>query len=134
MSKANESLAAMAVDATVAPAGAMKKERVSMRRADWLPLVPLAVAWLLSQTALVPFHFTYLYWMALPAGSDTVPLHGTLAPEPWMVSAKPEPGAQAPRPATLPTTRRFWPKVVLALAMVKVTAQLPVPPMTRWPV
>jgi len=71
--------------------------------------LPLEVDWLPSQTAVEPFHFTYLYWSAVLAGSATVPLQGTLAPEPWIVSAKPEAGVQLPSAVWLPTTYRFWP-------------------------
>ena len=49
--------------------------------------LPLEVDWLLSQVAVEPFHFTYLYCIAVLAGNATVPVHGTLAPEPWIVNA-----------------------------------------------
>jgi hypothetical protein len=78
---------------------------------------------LISQVAADPFHFTYLYWIAVPVGSVTVPDHGTFAPLPWMVSAKPDAGVQLPSAVWLPTTYRFCPTTVFALAIVKVIWQ-----------
>ena len=68
--------------------------------------LPLAVVWLLSQTAwpVDGLYFTYLYWMAVPAGSCTVPLQVALAPLPWMVSANPLAGVQLPSGVWLPVT------------------------------
>jgi hypothetical protein len=86
--------------------------------------LPDAVAWLLSHVAVDPFHFTYLYWTAVFGGSDTVPVHGTFAPLPWIVNAKPLAGAHDPSAVTLPTTRRFWPTTVFAFAIVKLTAHV----------
>lgn len=95
MPKANESLAAMAVNATVVPTDAAKKERVSIRPANWLPMVPLAVAWLslfwvlsidwsinsqYSYGWMVPFLGFAVFWQAWtsrppasPGTSTTIP-------------------------------------------------------------
>ena len=54
---------------------------------------PDAVAWLLSQVAVDPFHFTYLYWTDVFGGKVTVPLHGTFAPLPWIVKPNAPAGA-----------------------------------------
>jgi len=44
--------------------------------------LPLEVDWLLSQTAVEPFHLTYLYCMAVLAGKEIVPVQDTFAPDP----------------------------------------------------
>ena len=83
----------------------------------------------LSQTAVDPFHFTYLYWIVVPAGREIVPVHGTFAPLPWIVNAKPLAGAQLPSCVMLPTTYRFWPTTVFAFEIVNVTDTVPEPPL-----